>query len=68
MVKSIVKLNQRRIKKFHLMNFKNQSKMLKGKLEIVHFESALKDRNRWCSSNVIQQAVPYCRCGTTKGA
>ena len=46
----------------------NQSKMLKGKLEIVRFESASKDRDRWCSSNVIRQAVPYCRCGTLKGA
>ena len=25
--------------------------MLKGKLEIVRFESASKDRDRWCSSN-----------------
>ena len=40
--------------------------MLKGKLEIVRFESASTDRDRWCSSNVIRQAVSYCRCGTTK--
>ena len=42
--------------------------MLKCKLEIMRSDSASKDRDRWCSSNVIQQVVPYCRCGTTKGA
>ena len=52
-------------KKVDLTNVENQSKTLKGKIEIVCFE---KDRDRWCSSNVIGQAVPYCRCGTTKGA
>ena len=31
--------------------------MLKGKLEIMHFETASKDRDRWCSSNVMRQAV-----------
>ena len=68
MVKSIVKLNQGRIKEVDIMNVHNQSKTLKGKLEIVGFEFASKDRDRWYSSNVIRQAVPYCRCGTTKGA
>ena len=33
----------------------------------MHFESALKDRDICCSSNVIRQAVPYRRFGTTKG-
>ena len=55
-------------KKVDLTNVSNQSKMLKGKLGIVRFESASKDRDRWYSSNVIRQAVQYCRCGTTKGA
>ena len=55
-------------KKVDITNVYNQSKMLKGKLEIVHFESASKVRDRWCSSNAIWQAVPYCWCGTTKGA
>ena len=32
------------------------------------FESASKVRDRWCSSNVMRQTVPYCRCGKTKGA
>ena len=51
--------------KVDLTNVQNKSKMLKGKLEIARFESASKDRDRWCSSNVIRQAVPHCRCGTT---
>ena len=34
----------------------------------MRFESASKDRDRWCSFNVIRQAVPYCWCGTTKSA
>ena len=56
-------------KKFDLTNVSNKNKTLKGKLEIVHFESAFKDRDRWCSTNnVIWQAVPYCRCGTMKDA
>ena len=41
--------------------------MLKHRLEIVRFESAWKVTDRWCSSNVIRHAVPYCRYCTTKG-
>ena len=32
----------------------------------MRFEAASKDTDRWCSSNVIWQAVPYFWCGTTK--
>ena len=55
-------------KKVDITNVKNQSKMLQVKLEVVRFESASKDKDRWCSANVIRQTVPYCRCGTTKVA
>ena len=55
-------------KEVDITNVQNQSKMLKGKLEIARFESASKVRDRWCSSKIIRQAIPYGRCGTTKGS
>ena len=39
--------------------------MLKAKREIMRFESASNIRDKWCISNVIWQAIPYCRCCTT---
>ena len=44
--------------KVDLTNVENQSKMSKGKLEIMRFKSSSKDRDRWYSSNVLRQAVP----------
>ena len=66
MVNSIVTLNQRRIKMLIPGMLKSKYDV-KGKLEIVRFNSASKVRDRWCSSKVIWQAFPYRRYGTTNG-